>query len=95
MKSCIQSNTLLSEGCILAMAASMEIVGRVYIPRTGEEGRTLQLHGSSSGSTGGHVLSMTYSNTPPLVTGFYSLICPLPPQECVLSGQERVLKAWR
>ena len=40
--------TSLSQGYILEMTASVGIVGRTYIPRTGDGVRSLQLPGSSS-----------------------------------------------
>ena len=42
------NNTLLSQGCVLEVAVSVETLGRMYIPRTGEGVRSFQLPGSSS-----------------------------------------------
>ena len=56
------NNTLLSQGCVLEEAAGVGIVGRMYIPRTGEAVRSLRLPGSSSWVSSSHILSMTPSN---------------------------------
>ena len=61
------NNTLLSQGCVLETAASVEIVGRMNIPRTGERVRNHWLPGSSSWVKSSHVLPMTSSNTTLLV----------------------------
>ena len=50
------NNTLLSQGCILETAPSVGMVGRVSIPRTGEEGGASGFPGPARGSTGGHIL---------------------------------------
>lgn len=41
------NNTLLSQGCVSEMAPDLGTVGKAYIPRTGEEGMSLQLVRSS------------------------------------------------
>lgn len=56
------NNMLLSQGCILEMAPTVGMVGRVYVPRIGEKVRSLWLPGAALGSTRGHVLLMTCSN---------------------------------
>ena len=40
-------NTLLSQGCVFEMAPTVGRVGGIYIPRTGEQVRSLRLPGSS------------------------------------------------
>lgn len=57
------STTLLSQGCIHEMTASVGIVGRIYIPRTGEGEQASSCMGPALRSTRGHVLSVTSCNT--------------------------------
>lgn len=52
------------KGASLKMAATVGMVGRTYLPRPGKGVRSLQL----PGSTGGHVLLMTSSNTIPFIS---------------------------
>ena len=57
------NTTLLSHGCIHEMAASVGIVGRVYIPRTEEGEQASSCMGPALRSTRGHVLPVTSCNT--------------------------------
>jgi len=56
------SNTLLSQGCLLRIVASVGTVGRCPFQRR-EGVRSLQLSESSYRSPGIHILSKTFCNT--------------------------------
>lgn len=69
------NHMLISQGCILETALTVRIVGRMYIPRTGEGWGASEGPRSALRSTSCHGLSMTFSNTcVPLATGALSYI---------------------
>lgn len=57
------SNILFSQGCILELAPAMEMVGEIYIPRTGEGRGAFNCLCPALESTGCDVLSLTSSNS--------------------------------
>ena len=55
------SSTISIPHCFLK--ASVGIIGRIYIPRTGKRGGNLQCLGPAHGSNGNHTLLLTAYNT--------------------------------
>lgn len=90
-----RSRMFPSHGCILANGSGGPTRRQNPVhSRDAEAGRSLRLWESSYGSTSGHDLSMTSSNTSTLVTGSDNLIGPSSSAMCP-EQSEGVSGTWR